>query len=46
MTANAYAEDREHCLAAGMDDHITKPVAPSRLYACVLHWLDGRPVTT
>ncbi|MET0334079.1 MAG: PAS domain S-box protein [Rhizobacter sp.] len=40
MTANAYAEDREICLAAGMNDHITKPVAPSRLYACVLKWLD------
>ena len=40
MTANAYAEDREVCLAAGMNDHITKPVAPSRLYACVLRWLD------
>ncbi|MBL0729100.1 PAS domain S-box protein [Piscinibacter sp. HJYY11] len=46
MTANAYAEDREVCLAAGMNDHITKPVAPSRLYACVLRWLDGRAVTT
>ncbi|MBX3626585.1 MAG: PAS domain S-box protein [Rhizobacter sp.] len=46
MTANAYAEDRELCLAAGMNDHITKPVAPSRLYACVLRWLDSRSVTT
>jgi PAS domain S-box-containing protein len=40
MTANAYAEDRELCLAAGMDDHITKPFAPGRLYACMLRWLD------
>jgi PAS domain S-box-containing protein len=46
MTANAYAEDREVCLAAGMNDHITKPVAPSRLYACVLKWLDGSAITT
>ncbi|MBX3622487.1 MAG: PAS domain S-box protein [Rhizobacter sp.] len=43
MTANAYAEDREVCLAAGMNDHITKPVAPARLYTCVLHWLDAPP---
>jgi PAS domain S-box-containing protein len=41
MTANAYAEDREACLAAGMNDHVTKPVAPSRLYSCVLRWLDA-----
>jgi PAS domain S-box-containing protein len=46
MTANAYAEDREVCLAAGMNDHITKPVAPSRLYSCLLRWLDATSITT
>ena len=40
MTANAFAEDRQRCLEAGMNDHIAKPVQPSILFARVLHWLD------
>ncbi|MFZ2269156.1 MAG: response regulator [Azonexus sp.] len=40
MTANAYAEDREACLAAGMDGHIPKPVDPEVLFATLCHWLD------
>jgi two-component system, sensor histidine kinase len=39
MTANAFSEDRDACLAAGMDDHITKPVMPQRMYQTLLHWL-------
>ena len=48
MTANAFAEDREQCFAAGMDDFITKPVKPEILFATVHRWLPGseqRPVT-
>jgi len=40
MTANAFDEDREACLAAGMDEHISKPVVPQRLYETLLAWLE------
>jgi CheY-like chemotaxis protein len=39
MTANAFAEDRERCLAVGMKDFLTKPVDPDRLFVTLLHWL-------
>ncbi|WP_164963702.1 PAS domain-containing hybrid sensor histidine kinase/response regulator [Rubrivivax sp. JA1026] len=42
MTANAFAEDKVRCQAAGMDDFLSKPVDPLALYRLLLRWLDGR----
>jgi two-component system sensor histidine kinase/response regulator len=41
MTANAFSEDRDACLAAGMNDHIAKPVEPERLFRTIRRWLSG-----
>jgi CheY-like chemotaxis protein len=46
MTANAFADDKARCLAAGMDDFIGKPVDAQLLFATLLKWLGakgGRP---
>ncbi len=39
MTANAFDADRDTCLAAGMNDHIAKPVAPNILFEALARWL-------
>lgn len=44
MTANAFEEDRQRCLDAGMNDHLSKPVDPSRLYETLLRWLEQAPL--
>lgn len=39
MTANAFAEDRERCLLAGMNDFMAKPVDRHKLAAMLAKWL-------
>jgi CheY-like chemotaxis protein len=39
MTANAFQEDIEKCLAAGMNEHIAKPIVPKKVYALLQKYL-------
>ncbi|MBB2493384.1 response regulator [Aquipseudomonas ullengensis] len=42
MTANAMPADRDRCLAAGMNDHLGKPIDPSELWSTLGRWLQIR----
>ncbi|MGB0126369.1 MAG: response regulator, partial [Rhodocyclaceae bacterium] len=41
MTADAFEEDRQACLEAGMNDHIAKPILPEKFFAALLKALDS-----
>ncbi len=47
MTAHALEEERQQCLAAGMNDHLTKPVDPKGLTRTLARWVHRvRPSTS
>lgn len=43
MTANAMEADRQRCFAAGMNDHVAKPIKPAALWAALTRWIRPRP---
>src|SRR5262249_55235173 len=43
LTARSRKEDRERCLAAGMDDFQTKPIRPAHLLAAVNRLMSAQP---
>ena len=54
MTAHALFDDRKHCLAAGMDDYVSKPIDRGHFYTVLMRWIttrnaspvDNAPLTT
>ena len=45
MTANAMKADLDACLAAGMNDHVTKPIDRKALVATLRRWLPAQPAS-
>ncbi|MDD5708494.1 MAG: response regulator, partial [Kiritimatiellae bacterium] len=45
MTANAMQADRDRCLAAGMNDHVAKPIEPEDLWKALVKWIKPRHPT-
>jgi CheY-like chemotaxis protein len=43
LTANALTDDRDNCLAAGMDDYMTKPFMRAQLLSLVQRWSRNGP---
>lgn len=43
MTAHALVEERQRCLNAGMNDHVSKPIDPDALFETLLRWARPKP---
>ena len=43
MTAHALVEERQRCLDAGMNDHVSKPIDPDNLFVTLLRWAKPKP---
>lgn len=46
VTAHALESERQKCLAAGMNDHVTKPIEPLDLLGTLLRWVDPARLQT
>ncbi len=46
MTANAMAGDKEKAIDSGMNDHISKPINPNNMFACMAKWITPRVQAT
>jgi HPt (histidine-containing phosphotransfer) domain-containing protein len=44
MTAHALVAERQRCLEAGMNDHVSKPIDPDALFATLMRWVKPRQV--
>ena len=45
MTANVMQGDRDRCMAAGMNDHVAKPIEPEKLWEALLKWIKPQQST-
>jgi len=43
MTAHALVEERQRCLDASMNDHVSKPIDPDNLFSTLMRWAKPRP---
>jgi PAS domain S-box-containing protein len=46
MTAHALVEERQRCLEAGMNDHVSKPIDPDALFVTLMRWAKPRQART